>query len=119
MGPEEGREKEEEGVTYRYVEPGLAQMLTLSLEHLLQQKADEWKRELSSGRLTTEMRDVFVGLGWLSSSRDSRLQDEPPSGSPDAPKEEAPQGRDVEAVEIREPKVRPGKPEEPSLPNEK
>lgn len=94
-------------MTYRYVEPGLAQMLALSLDHILPNKTAEWKKNLDQNRLTMEMRDAFVAMGWLSSSRDSRLSDEP------TVEVEVDEEAETEPVETREPHVKPGKPEKP------
>jgi hypothetical protein len=60
-------------VTYHRVDAGLARLLNLGLQHDLNEKVAGWKKNLDSQRLTTEMRDVFAAMGWLSSSRDSRL----------------------------------------------
>ena len=61
----------------KYIDNDLAQMLTLSLDHLLPTKVEAWKKDLAQGRRSREARDVFVGIGWLSSARDSRLHDDP------------------------------------------
>jgi hypothetical protein len=91
----------------KYIDTDLANMLSMSLDHLLPGKVEQWKASLAQGRLTLEMRDVFAGIGWLSSSRDSRLKDEPAD-------EEPTEGTDEpEPIEIREPEVKPGKPEKP------
>lgn len=63
-------------MTYRRVEAGLSRLLQLGLDHEITERIEGWKEHLAKGRLTHEMRDVFVALGWLSSARDSRLGDE-------------------------------------------
>jgi hypothetical protein len=97
-------------VTYYRIEHGLAEMLSLSLEHLLPEKAKEWQRHLQRDRLSAEMRGVFAATGWLSSTRDSRLQEEDPD---EAPKEEvdidiaqSDGAQEAEPVSIREPRVK-------------
>ena len=50
-------------------------------------KVEQWKKNLEQGRLTLEMRDVFAGIGWLSSQRDSRLKDEPVDVEPAEPEQ--------------------------------
>jgi hypothetical protein len=69
-------EQEEPTVTYRRIEPGLANLIKLGLDTQMPQKIEEWKENLDKGRVTGEMRDVFVSIGWLSSNRDRRLSDE-------------------------------------------
>lgn len=62
---------------------GLLGQLTLAVEHLLPDHVATWAESLQRGRLTPQMVQVFVALGWLSSSQDPRLADLPqPEAAP-------------------------------------
>ena len=102
-------------MTYRTIEPGLAELLSIGLDTQLPKKVELWKQHLANGRATQEMRDVFVGIGWLSSARDSRLGD---VVEEEEPKIEIPAGSPNEDVDLREPKVK-GKPDERPAPDPK
>lgn len=69
-------------MTYRRIDPGLARLLDLGLDHELGEHVGQWKDNLAQGRVSAEMQDVFVALGWLSSRRDSRLGEEVPEDKP-------------------------------------
>ena len=61
-------------MTYHRIDKHFADLLGLALEYQLPERVERWKEHLAESRLTDEMRTVFAGIGWLSSSRDARLR---------------------------------------------
>lgn len=91
-------------MTYRPIDPGLAELLGLALDHQLPKKVEMWKQHLAKGRVSAEMRDVFAALGWLSSQRDRRLGEPTEEDEPEVKID--PEAK-PERVRIREPKPEP------------
>lgn len=56
------------------VDPRLARILALGIDRDLPNHVEEWHRLLLDGKATGAMVDIFVGLGWLSSARDPRIE---------------------------------------------
>lgn len=60
--------------TRRYrLAPGLRDVLALLVEHRLEPVVQEWRKEIESGEISGELREVLVAIGWVT-HRDTRLE---------------------------------------------
>jgi hypothetical protein len=58
-------------VTYR-VDSGLRTILSIAVSQALEPRISDWQREIESGVISEELRDICIAMGWIT-QRDVRV----------------------------------------------